>query len=198
MTVEAAVSEADVSKLTLGMEVYFTTLGSGERRWTGKLQQILPTPVTENNIVLYTALFGAENADGALLMNMTAQVFFVTESAYGVLSVPVGALSYPTAVASTSATALSGPASEHTPLPTVSRRPPAQPSTAQPTIAQFTQNSGQPGRAAIVRVVENNKTIVERTIKVGVTSRISAEVLSGLRAGEEVVAGIIDTPSRNE
>ena len=36
MTVWTQVSEADVPKLRIGMDAYFTTLGSGERRWSGK------------------------------------------------------------------------------------------------------------------------------------------------------------------
>src|SRR5690606_40292847 len=46
-------------------------------------------------------------------------------------------------------------------------------------------------RPAIVRVVEEDGTQQEREIVVGVTSRVAAEVISGLQAGERVVAGII-------
>ena len=76
------------------MDVYFTTLGSGNRRWYGNLRQILPTPLVENNVVLYTALFDVDNSDNALLSDMTAQIFFVTASAKNVLKIPVGALTY--------------------------------------------------------------------------------------------------------
>lgn len=94
MTVETQISEADVSKLRPGMDVYFTTLGSGDRRWYSTLRQILPTPEIENNVVLYTGLFDIANGDGALLSGMTTQVYFVTSAARGVLTVPVGALTY--------------------------------------------------------------------------------------------------------
>ena len=77
MTVSTQVSEADVPKLKLGMEAYFTTLGDGTRRWTGKLRQILPTPTVVNNVVLYTALFDVANPARQLMTQMTAQVFFV-------------------------------------------------------------------------------------------------------------------------
>src|SRR6185369_459955 len=40
MTVWTQVSEADVPRLKVGMEAYFTTLGDQTQRWTGKLQQI--------------------------------------------------------------------------------------------------------------------------------------------------------------
>ncbi len=92
MTVEAEVSEADIGKLKLGMEAYFTLLGQPGERYEGTLRQIKPTPSTENNVVLYYALFDVPNPDGRLMMNMTAQVFFVRGAARDVLTVPVAAL----------------------------------------------------------------------------------------------------------
>src|SRR5664279_4094576 len=81
MTVEAQVSEADVPKLQVGMDVYFTTLGGDNRRFYGKLRQIPPTPTVLNNVVLYDALFDVPNPDQVLMTQMTAQVFFVASSA---------------------------------------------------------------------------------------------------------------------
>jgi membrane fusion protein, macrolide-specific efflux system len=94
MTVETQISEADVGKLWLGMDVYFTTLSGGSRRWYSTLRQILPKPTTTNNVVTYTGLFDVENGDGALLSGMTTQVYFVTSAARDVLTVPVGALTF--------------------------------------------------------------------------------------------------------
>jgi hypothetical protein len=66
------VSEADVPKLHVGMEVYFTTLGGDNRRFHGKLRQIPPTPSVVNNVVLYDALFDVANPDRLLMTQMTA------------------------------------------------------------------------------------------------------------------------------
>ena len=52
-------------------------------------------------------------------------------------------------------------------------------------------------RAAKVRVVAADGTITDREIMVGVTSRVSAEVLSGLTEGEQVVAGIVQAAQAN-
>lgn len=93
MTVQTQVSEADVSKLRLGMETYFTTLGSRNQRWTSHLQKIEPTPTVQNNVVLYNALFDVPNANQKLMTQMTAQVFFVQASAKDALVVPVSAIS---------------------------------------------------------------------------------------------------------
>lgn len=93
MTVKAQVSEADVGKLSLGMQAYFTLLGQSETRYPGTLRQIQPTPATENNVVLYNALFDVANPDRRLMIDMTAQVFFVQAAAKDVLTIPVAALS---------------------------------------------------------------------------------------------------------
>lgn len=98
MTVRSDVSEADVVQLTPGMPVWFTTPGFPDRRFRAALRQVLPAPPVrkegeaESAVVTYVALFDVQNAGGALLPGMTAQAFFVTESATQVLTVPVSAL----------------------------------------------------------------------------------------------------------
>ncbi|WP_062226993.1 efflux RND transporter periplasmic adaptor subunit [Aureimonas frigidaquae] len=92
MTVEAKVSEADIMRLTPGMTGWFTTLGGSSERWEGRLRLIEPTPEIENNVVLYKALFDVPNRDGKLMLNMTAQVFFVVAKAENVLTVPASAV----------------------------------------------------------------------------------------------------------
>ncbi|GGC70976.1 efflux RND transporter periplasmic adaptor subunit [Marinobacter halophilus] len=92
MRVRAQVSEADVGKIDAGMKVYFTTLGDPDKKLYGTLNYVEPTPEVTNNVVLYNALFDAENEQGRLLPNMTAQVFFIQREALNVLRVPVGAV----------------------------------------------------------------------------------------------------------
>lgn len=95
MTVRAQVAEADVSRLSAGMDVYFTTLGGGDKRWSGKVRQILPAPVTINDVVLYEALVDVDNRDHALMTGMSTQMFFVLGQAKDVLIVPFTALRKP-------------------------------------------------------------------------------------------------------
>lgn len=92
MTVKAQVSEADVSKLKIGMDAYFTLLGQPGKQYRGKLRQIQPTPDIQNNVVLYYALFDVPNPDGDLMISMSAQVFFVQSMANDVLVVPSSAI----------------------------------------------------------------------------------------------------------
>jgi macrolide-specific efflux system membrane fusion protein len=97
MTVRTQVAEADVTRLTPDMDVYFTTLGAQDRKWRGKVRQILPSPETINDVVLYNALVDVENKDRSLMTGMSTQVFFVVGNAKDVLVVPVRALGKPVA-----------------------------------------------------------------------------------------------------
>lgn len=111
MTVWTEVSEADVKRVSPGMPVYFTTLGvqvgQGQaRRWSSKVRQILPSPPTPVNaaasqgaapapaskVVLYTVLFDVANDDGALMSQMSAQVFFVAATASNAVITPLAPL----------------------------------------------------------------------------------------------------------
>ena len=161
MTVWAQVSEADVPKLTVGMEAYFTTLGTSEKRRYGKLRKIIPTPDVVNNVVLYNCLFDVENPDGDLLTQMSAQVFFVLAAAREVTVVPVTALHLPSA----------GEAPE---------RPRGEGRRGGADAGQ-----GLAPLRYAVHVVENGD-VVTREITVGVMNRMVAEVKSGLNAGEEI------------
>ena len=192
MTVQSQVSEADVTRLAVGMDVYFTTLGEPDRRWHGTLRQINPTPEIVNNVVLYNALFDVANADGALMTQMTAQIFFVVAQAQDVLTVPLSALRPAGAAAEGNAHAGARPAAE----PAKGTR--ANPAAASPqaraprnredTSVQDPRSAFGDGRAR-VRVVRADGSIAWRDVQVGVMNRVTAEVVSGLEAGEQVVTG---------
>jgi len=91
MTVWAQVSEADIVRVKVGQDVYFTVLGQ-PRRWNGKIRQILPSPELINNVVFYDALFDIPNPERELDIQMTAQVFIVLAQAKGVLLIPAAAI----------------------------------------------------------------------------------------------------------
>jgi macrolide-specific efflux system membrane fusion protein len=91
VTVWAQVSEADISRVKVDQAVYFTVLGQ-TRRWDGKVRQILPTPELIANVVFFDVLLDIPNADRALKIQMTAQVFIVLSQAKGVLLLPASAV----------------------------------------------------------------------------------------------------------
>ena len=189
MTVQTQVSEADVGKLKVGMGVYFTTLGQPNKRWTSKVSQILPTPEVVNNVVLFSALFNVPNPAGELRTQMTAQVFFIVARAEDALLVPVAALK-PLARKSRGAGGASG-RTEGAATGTGKRA--AGRAARRLRRAERTGATGgkdaDGGRRFQVQVLKDDGTVEKRTVRVGVTNRVSAEILSGLEAGEQVVIG---------
>lgn len=201
MTVEAEISEADVANLKSGMEVYFTTLGGGNRRWQSTLRQILPQPTITNNVVLYTGLFDVDNEDGTLLPEMTAQIYFVTSAARDVLTVPIGALTFidggPASAGAGFSQMMAGAAGNRPAgaVPpegfspgTIGGRP-GQIGGATAPVGSALQESRP--RRANVQVQLADGSLQQKEILVGITSRVAAEVLSGLSRGDLVVAGVI-------
>lgn len=174
MTVQAQVSEADIGKLTPGMRVYFTTFGSGGKRWYSTLSRVEPTPTILNNVVLYNALFDVPNPDGELMTQMTTQVFFIASQARDVLQVPVAALTFQRADAGQAGPAAGGQRAERSARPGQER-------------------SGEP-RAATVRVLQPKHKAEARTVTIGVSNRVRAEVVSGLEEGELVILGDAQDP----
>jgi len=181
MTVSTQVSEADVSRLKIGMDAYFTTLGSGDRRWTGTLRQILPTPTVLNNVVLYTALFDVDNTGRELMPQMSAQVFFVLAGAYDVITVPVSAVRYTDRPARGAGRGKGSPTGADESPPAATGEQPARRT-----------------RPAEVTVVHEDGMQETRAVQVGVTDRVNAEIVSGLSEGETVVVGMESNGTSNK
>ena len=209
MTIQSQVSEADVSRLKVGMDVYFTTLGNPNKRWYAKLRQINPTPETVNNVVLYNALFDVANPDGALMTQMTAQIFFVVAQAKDVITVPLSALR-PGGGAEGTKGGRRGQATSDTGGATRARGGAAGTNsddaagTRNDKAGSPRSNANSPRRdnpagtepririrdgQARVRIVKADGTIEARDVKVGVMNRVAAEIVAGLEAGEQVVTG---------
>lgn len=170
MQVWAQVAEADIPKVKVGTDVYFTTLGMPDRRFNAKVVQVLPTPETVNDVVLYSVLVDVPNPDHLLMTSMSAQVFFRLGSARNVLVVPTNAVQ-PVARGPGSGSRGGGE-------PNAGGGPPA--------------GAGGPGRRgenrdeAMVRVLVNGE-VQERRIRTGLTNRTLTEVKSGLEEGDVVV-----------
>ncbi|MCW2258308.1 macrolide-specific efflux system membrane fusion protein [Providencia alcalifaciens] len=92
MMVKAEVSEADVIYLKPGQPASFTVLGAPDKRFSGVLKDILPTPEKINDAIFYYARFEVPNPEHLLKLQMTAQVKIELESHKNVLLLPLSAL----------------------------------------------------------------------------------------------------------
>ncbi|MDR1660813.1 MAG: efflux RND transporter periplasmic adaptor subunit [Azoarcus sp.] len=210
MTVQTQVSEADIGRLRPGMQVYFTTLGNQNKRWHGTLGQIEPTPTTTNNVVLYNALFDVPNPDGRLMTNMTAQVFFIVAQAKNVLQIPMGALQQSARPPRDASRGGGDRPADGAQRPRRARgesenvsaqsRPRGEGENASPAARAPRgegENTAAPRtRRAMVKALGLNGKLEERSVEIGVSNRIRAQVLSGLEEGEKVVAGLANNTAQ--
>lgn len=191
MTVKAQISEADVMRVEKGQTVYFTTLGNSEKKHYAKLRQVEPAPNsinTENtstsssstsSAVYYNALFDVPNEDGKLRIDMTAQVYIVLAEAKNVLTVPASALQ-------------------------TSKRPNRKDRGADKTETKNAPRSQQPKRldltadeqalitqgkasTSMIRVLQADGTIQPQPVLIGLNNRVTAQVIKGLKQGDQVV-----------
>lgn len=210
MTIKAQVSEADVMRINQGQPVYFTTLGEPDKKIYASLRAIEPAPEsitsessstsssTSSSAVYYNALFDVPNPDGKLRIDMTAQVYIVLNEAKNVISVPAAALSTgqgrgkKAGEADSSANSASATGSQAAKAGNSgsanSENAPTSKASASSKIAN---------RRAIVRVLDQEGNAVPRQVKVGLNNRITAEIKSGLKEGEEVVIADSSDSSNN-
>ena len=191
----AKITEADVGRLTPGMEAYFTTLSGGSQRWSTHLQEISPLPAgtgsaggaRPGSLAHFDGLLTVDNRDGSLLPGMSAKVFFLVHAARDVLKVPLGAVTLASGAGPTSAAtqfAFSTPADANPPS--------AGGAIRQGSTPSHDQTSRE--RDATVQVVGQDGEIEARKVRVGFDNGVEAEVLAGLTEGELVVSGITQPP----
>ena len=92
MQVEAAIDEADVGRLRMGLGASFAVDAFPRRSFSGEIKQIRKSPQNVQNVVSYTVVISAQNPDLALLPGMTANVRIVVENRDSTLKVPNAAL----------------------------------------------------------------------------------------------------------
>lgn len=198
MTIKAQVSEADIMKVEKGQQVYFTTLGDETKRYA-TLRQIEPAPdsissesttttsSSSSTAIYYNALFDVPNTDGKLRIDMTAQVYIVLNSAKKALLVPSSALSSRQSSAqkkstqSTEKSASSAQENGHK-----ERQGPRLERLNLTAEQQQLINNGQ-ATLSVVRILQADGTAKPKQILIGINNRVYAQVITGLKEGDQVV-----------
>ena len=205
----AKIPEADVARLSDGMEAYFTTVSGRNRRWEARLLEISPIPAASGglgSLTFFDALLEVENGDGALLPGMGAKVFFLLGSARNVLKVPLGALTLTSEEGRMSA---AGQLAMRNAEGTVGSRRQWRRGSGGAWQFQRGNNSargdasgltgrfrggnrkaGDPAQPATVQVVDSEGVVEAREVQIGFSNNVEAEVISGLSEGELVVSGL--------
>lgn len=208
MTIKAEISEADVMKVEEGQTVYFTTLGNNEKKIYAKLRQVEPAPNSINtdsntsgssssSAVYYNALFDVPNEDGKLRIDMTAQVYIVLDEAKNVLTIPAAAIQSSNRPARANRGEGSrgegyrsgaNPAARPEAESAQGNRPagerPARLNLSEAELALIEQGKAQRG---MVRVLQADGTAKPTPVLIGLNNRATAQVLKGLKRGDQVV-----------
>jgi HlyD family secretion protein len=79
MQVQAAVSEADIGDVKIGLRVTFTVDAYPDITFTGTVKQIRLEPAVSANVVTYSTIITAPNEDLKLKPGMTANIFIYTK-----------------------------------------------------------------------------------------------------------------------
>lgn len=94
MQVDTNVSEADVGKLSDGMEASFSVDAFPNRVFKGRIRQIRYAPQVVQNVVTYDAVIDVANDELLLRPGMTANVAFIYARSDDALRVPNAALRF--------------------------------------------------------------------------------------------------------
>lgn len=92
MQVEAAIDEADISRVRDGQKVSFTIDAFPGRLFDGAVRQVRKAAVSAQNVVSYTVVVGFANPGSLMLPGMTANVRIITDTRDSVLKVANAAL----------------------------------------------------------------------------------------------------------
>ncbi|MCH7396147.1 MacA family efflux pump subunit [Acinetobacter dispersus] len=198
MTIKAQISEADVMKVEKGQTVYFTTLGNSDKKHYAKLRQVEPAPnsintetssnsssSTSNAAVYYNALFDVPNEDGQLRIDMTAQVYIVLAEAKNALTVPSAAIQTQRGNRSKDHQANGNASAEQAKKSDSDKaQRPKRLELSEEEKALIAQGKASTG---MVRVLQADGTAQPQPVLIGLNNRVTAQVLKGLKQGDQVV-----------
>ncbi|MEB3753578.1 MacA family efflux pump subunit [Acinetobacter sp. MD2(2019)] len=201
MTIKAQVSEADIMKVEKGQQVYFTTLGDDKKRYA-TLRQIEPAPdsissdstsssnsssSSSSTAIYYNALFDVPNVDGKLRIDMTAQVYIVLDAVKNALLVPSSALS-------THRTGSQNQSNRNKNNAVATDQSNQKDDQKKPHLQRLNLTADQKkliedGKAtlSVVRVLQANGPAQAKQVLIGINNRVSAQVLAGLKQGDQIV-----------
>lgn len=159
VTIKAQISEADVTRVKTGQQVYFTILGEPDKRYATTLRAIEPAPdsilqddtsttsttstsSSTSTAIYYNGLLDVPNPEGKLRISMTTQVYIILAEAKNALVIPSTALG----------------------------------------------ERDADGRYT-VQVIGTDGKASPRKVRTGINTNASVQVTDGLQAGERVVIG---------
>jgi len=180
MQVQASVDEADIGNVKIGQRVIFSVDAFPADTFAGTVKDIRLRAAVSANVVTYTTIIDAPNANMKLKPGMTANITIYTREVNKVLLIPAAALNFTPDSVLIEKYHLSD-ADNSVKRIGKGRRgiKPQQPADS----AGIRINKGT------VWVMKDSLTMISRRVTTGLDDKLVVEVISGLQEGDEVVTG---------
>jgi len=195
MQVQAAVSEADIGDVKVGLRANFTVDAYADITFTGTVNQIRLEPVTSANVVTYSTIITAPNEDLKLRPGMTANIFVFTKEIDSAMLITAKALKYKPDEALGKHYMIFPDTVDEREVAAEARRGSGNPSNPgsqthhrHDSSSRQVDTAPRTGTPAFVWV-RIGDSLVEKKITTGLNNDTRVQVLSGLDLGDEVVNG---------
>ena len=192
MQVQAAVSEADIGDVRLGLRVTFTVDAYPDITFTGTVNQIRLEPVISANVVTYSTIITAPNEDLKLRPGMTANIFIFTHEIDSAMLITAKSLKYkPDDALGKKYTLFPDTVDEREVAVEAKRSSPSPlspPRHGRDSSSRQVDTAPRTGTPAFVWVRVGD-SLIEKKITTGLNNDTRVQVLSGLDVDDEVVNG---------
>jgi HlyD family secretion protein len=192
MQVQAAVSEADIGDVRIGQRVTFTVDAYPDIDFQGTVNQVRLEPVTTANVVTYSTIITAPNADLKLKPGMTANIFIFTREVDSAMLISSKDLKFTPDAALAKQFQIVPDTVDEREVRQEARRntvnPLAPPRHRHDSASRQIDSAPATGTPAFVWI-KYGDSLIEKKITTGLNNDTKVQVLSGLEATDEVVSG---------
>src|ERR1700744_1779138 len=193
MQVQAAVSEADIGDVKIGLRATFTVDAYPDISFTGTVNQVRLEPVVSANVVTYSTIVTAPNADLKLKPGMTANIFIFTKEVDSAMLISSKAIKFkPDASLGKQYKLFPDTVDEHEVAVEArhnASNPLAPPKHRHDSTSRQIDSAPATGTPAFVWV-KYGDSLIEKKITTGLNNDTKVQVLSGLDPNDEVVSGV--------
>ncbi|HVU98873.1 MAG TPA: efflux RND transporter periplasmic adaptor subunit [Puia sp.] len=192
MQVQAAVSEADIGDVKVGLRVTFTVDAYPDITFTGTVNQVRLEPVVSANVVTYSTIITAPNQDLKLRPGMTANIFIFTREVDSAMLITAKALKYKPDDALGKQYKIFPDTVDEREVAVEAKRSSANPLSPprhrHDSTSRQVDTAPRTGTPAFVWVKVGD-SLIEKKITTGLNNDTRVQVLSGLDLDDEVVNG---------
>lgn len=181
MEVQADVDEADIGQVKQGQRVEFKVDAYSDLLFEGTVTEVRLEPTITNNVVTYTIIINAPNPDYKLMPGMTAETNIFVLEKKDLIVVPSKALRFTPDQTLLMSYMMSQGKPE---MPEGAKKGDMPDPGKMPGFSQQNANGGK------MVWVKKDSLIRPVPVEIGLDDDINTEIISGLKAGEEVITSM--------